>query len=63
MRPTLSMYREALKLLAKDRMGIALDITCSHCGYPEMSGIIDMNNAGPIGVRLCRRCGHTEVFK
>jgi hypothetical protein len=61
-RPTLTNYLEAIKRLCPDDVpGIALDRTCSHCGYPEMSGRVLWPEGRPLGVAVCRQCGHAEV--
>jgi transcription elongation factor Elf1 len=60
-RKLLNQYRAAIRLLAEGRSGIALDITCPHCGFPEMSGTLNLEMTAPIGLRMCRKCGHAEV--
>lgn len=57
----LEQHRKAILLLTKGRMGISIDADCPNCGHPEMSGLLTPN-AGLLGVRTCRQCGHSDLI-
>lgn len=62
----LADYREAIKRLTQHSTGLCLDRNCRHCGYPELSIQVkwpedDKTGVTPLGVAVCRKCGHAEL--
>lgn len=54
-------YREAIKRLTAKKTGLCLDETCPNCGHPEMSVQCEWPSGEPLGVAICRQCGHAEL--